>query len=65
MNGRVGEAAGEVWRTLYTNGPQTLEQLKKGLNGRGVLLSLAVGWLAREDKVEILEEKKALRLQLK
>jgi len=65
LNGQVGEAAGEVWRSLHNSGPQTLAQLKKALNSSGELLSLAVGWLAREEKVEILSEKKSFRLRLK
>jgi len=65
LNGQVGETAGEVWRSLHKNGPQTLAQLRKRLNGSGALLSFAVGWLARENKLEILVEKKSFRLQLK
>ncbi len=63
--GQVGETAGEVWRLLSSEGPLTLPQLKKKLNSKDELLSLALGWLAREDKVELLSEKKTLRVQLK
>ena len=62
---QVGEAAGEVWRLLHHGGPQTLAQLKKKLNGNGELLGFAVGWLAREDKLEILKEKRSTVLRLK
>jgi hypothetical protein len=62
---QVGSAAGEVWRVLKQHGPQTLAQLKKHLNGNAELLSFAAGWLARENKLEILPEKKTFRLQLK
>jgi len=65
LNGQVGETAGEVWRSLHNSGPQTLAQLKKGLHSNVALLSLAVGWLAREDKVEILVEKELFRLRLR
>jgi hypothetical protein len=65
LNGQVGETAGEVWRALHKGGPQTLAELKKGVNGTSQLLSFAVGWLAREDKIEIVVEKKSFRLQLK
>ena len=51
---QVGDAAGEVWRLLNQGGLQTLAQLKKKLNGNSELLSFAVGWLASEDKLEIL-----------
>jgi hypothetical protein len=62
---QVGDAAGEVWRLLNQAGPQTLAQLKKKLNGSGELLGFAVGWLAREDKLEILKEKRTIVLRLK
>ncbi len=62
---QVGETAGKVWQVLDGEGPQTLDQLKKKLNGGGEILNFAIGWLAREDKVEITPEKKSLRIQLK
>lgn len=65
VNGQVGETAGKVWHVLSSEGPQTLAQLKKKLNGTSELLNLAVGWLAREDKVEINREKASLQVRLK
>ncbi len=62
---QVGETAGRVWQALSSDGPQTLSQLKKKLNGTGELVSFALGWLAREDKVEIVQEKRSLRVKLK
>lgn len=62
---RVGHTAGKVWSQLSEGGPQTIAQLKKKLNGEGDLVNLAVGWLAREDKVDILPEKKNFRVKLK
>lgn len=62
---QVGETAGQVWQLLSTEGPQTLVQLKKKLNGTSELLDFAIGWLAREDKIEITPDKKTVRIQLK
>jgi len=62
---QVGETAGQVWQLLNQNGPQTLAQLKKKLNGNAELLNFAVGWLAREDKIDLTPEKNSLRIQLK
>ena len=62
---QVGETAGKVWSLLNDQGPQTLAQLKKKLNGNGEVLSFAIGWLAREDKLEFTTEKKTVRIQLK
>lgn len=62
---QVGEIAGKVWELLSSDGPQTLAQLKKKVKGSGEVIGFAIGWLAREDQVEITEEKKTFRVQLK
>jgi len=65
MTPQIGETAGKVWHLLSDEGPQTLAQLKKKLNGTGDVVSLALGWLAREDKVEIQLDKKNYWISLK
>ena len=65
VTGEVGETAGQVWKLLASEGPQSAAQLKKKLTAKGELLSMALGWLAREDKIELLDEKKTLLVQLK
>jgi hypothetical protein len=62
---QVGATAGQVWHILNDFGPQTVPQLKKKLNGSGDLLSFALGWLAREDKIDISLEKKSFKIALK
>ena len=50
----IGHAAGEVWGALSTgNGGVSLAALKKSVDAPADLVLLALGWLAREDKVEI------------
>ena len=61
----VGATAGKVWHVLSSEGPLTMAELKKKVDGQGDLVSLAIGWLAREDKIEIRPEKRTLRVQLK
>lgn len=65
IKAQVGEIAGEVWELLASDGPLTVAQLKKKLNAQGETLSYALGWLAREDKIEFIPEKKTVRVQLK
>jgi hypothetical protein len=65
VNSQVGETAGKVWHALSSAGPQTLAQLRKRLAGSAELLSFALGWLAREDKIEIIPERKSFRVCLK
>lgn len=65
INGKVGEAAGKVWHALSSEGPQTVSQLKTKLNGSSEVVNFALGWLAREDKIEIMQEKKSFKVKLK
>jgi Winged helix-turn-helix domain (DUF2582) len=62
---QVGATAGKVWQTLNESGPLTVTQLKKKLNGTGELVGFALGWLAREDKIDISLEKKSFKVTLK
>ena len=65
MNEHVGVTAGKVWHVLNDLGPQTLAQLKKRLNGSSELVGFALGWLARENKIDISQEKKNYKVALK
>ena len=65
MTELVGDTAGKVWNELNAHGPQTVAQLKKKLNGSGELVNFALGWLAREDKVNLSQEKKNIKVALK
>jgi hypothetical protein len=62
---QVGETAGKIWHLLDDSGVQTLAQIKKKLNGSGELVVFALGWLAREDKVDISQDKKNFKVTLK
>jgi hypothetical protein len=62
---QVGLTAGKVWQELSQGGPQTLTQLKKKVNGQSDLVNFAVGWLAREDKVAIVADKRNFLVQLR
>ncbi len=65
IKNEIGETAGRVWQVLSSDGPQTVAQLKKKLKEAGDLVDFALGWLAREDNIEITREKKDFRVQLK
>jgi hypothetical protein len=49
----IGEAAGTVWHLLYHDGPSTFATLMEITEMPPSLLFMAVGWLAREDKIGI------------
>ncbi|MFV2066054.1 MAG: winged helix-turn-helix domain-containing protein [Pirellulales bacterium] len=67
-NGRVdqiGETAGRVWHCLKDNGRMSLAQLTKRVGAPRDSVMQAVGWLAREDKVEIAEKNRTRIICLK
>ena len=48
----IGQVAGELWGVLSTDGGQTLAAIKKSIDAPPELIFAALGWLAREDKLE-------------
>lgn len=53
---QIGETAGVVWRTLAQKGPLSLSKLAKAVGEPRDTVMQAVGWLAREDKINIEDE---------
>jgi len=54
---QIGDTAGLVWNHLCENGPRTLNQLAKEVDAPRDVIMQAVGWLAREDKLSIEEDR--------
>jgi hypothetical protein len=54
---QIGDTAGLVWHHLNENGPRTLSQLAKEIDAPRDVIMQAIGWLAREDKVSVDEER--------
>ncbi len=61
----IGEMAGKVWRALHENGPLTIAKLVKAVDGPRDVVMQAVGWLAREDKIDIAEERRSRVVSLR
>jgi hypothetical protein len=53
---RIGEAAGVLWSYLATYGPTSLTVLAKGVGVPRDTLLQALGWLARENKIDIADK---------
>lgn len=53
MNEQIGSAAGKVFSHLMASPgkPVSLDTLRKTVGGRTVVFHMAIGWLAREDKL--------------
>ena len=52
MKVNIGHAAGDIWKALKGQGEVNAAQLSKMLNMKSALVYQALGWLARENKIE-------------
>ncbi len=52
MKEQIGKTAGAVWDALQKNDKLALSKLPKVIKEKDSLTYQAVGWLAREDKIE-------------
>jgi hypothetical protein len=48
----IGHVAGEVWQLLTDENNRSLASIKKSIDAPDVLILAAIGWLAREDKLQ-------------
>jgi hypothetical protein len=54
MNEDIGKAAGTIWKFLeQQTEPVTLSALTRNANLSSTFLMMGLGWLAREDKLDI------------
>ena len=65
MEQQIGTIAGAVWQELNGNGGLTLPKLKRKVNCSTPMLDWAIGWLAREGKIEIIRGGRTFVVQLK
>ncbi|MBZ5641337.1 MAG: winged helix-turn-helix domain-containing protein [Acidobacteriia bacterium] len=65
MNEEIGKVAGAIWHALEANGEMTLTKLKKEISAEAPVFDWAIGWLAREDKLNLAREKRTVRACLK
>jgi hypothetical protein len=61
----IGSVAGLVWHTLSEQGDQSLAALKKAVDAPGDLVLAAIGWLAREGKLNFDASNRALKISLR
>lgn len=65
MNEEIGAVAGAIWHALDASGEMSAAKLKKEVLAEGALFDWAIGWLAREDKIELMRDKRSIRIWLK
>lgn len=62
---QIGQAAGEIYGYLESNkGTASLAQLKKKLDLKNNLLEFGLGWLAREDKISVVNKAASVSITL-
>ena len=61
----IGHVAGDVWGLLVNDGSLTLAAIKKAVDAPGDLVLAAIGWLAREDKLEFSTQGRSVKVSLR
>jgi hypothetical protein len=61
----IGHAAGEVWGILSGSEPRTIADIKKLAKSPADVVVAAIGWLAREDKLEFVTNGKTVKIGLR
>jgi hypothetical protein len=62
---QIGETAGLIWQALSQGGRMSFTKLFKEIDAPRDLVLQAVGWLAREDKIEIDEQARGKTIGLR
>ncbi len=63
VNSEVGKLAGTIWRLLENKGSMGLTELRASIVTAPYLIEFALGWLAREGRVEIFEENAEVKIR--
>ena len=62
---QIGFSAGQIYEYLNSNGESSFAKMKKELDLKGNFADLGLGWLARENKVEIEQKGPAVKVSLR
>jgi hypothetical protein len=61
----IGHVAGDVWGLLVRDGAQTIAAIKKSIDAPPDFVLAAIGWLAREDKLEFSTHGRSVKVSLR
>lgn len=64
-NENIGQVAGDVWQLLDQEGGQSLPVIKKAIDAPDDVVTAAIGWLAREDKLTFSKSGRSLTISLR
>jgi hypothetical protein len=65
MNEEIGRIAGEIWHLLKDRDEMSLSGVVMALNTSQSTAYMALGWLAREDKLEFVKKRRGIVVRLK
>ena len=65
MDERIGNIAGQIWKYLIDNGQSSTIKIKSALEISNSMMYLALGWLAREGKLDVVENQNTIKVSLK
>jgi hypothetical protein len=64
MQEEIGPTAGAIWEILHAKGELTLFPLWTQTKAKALVFDWAIGWLARENKIEFMQQKRSIRVRL-
>lgn len=65
MNDKIGTVAGEIWQFLDENGASSITKITTGTGASKNDIQRAIGWLLKEDKLNITQKGRTETLSLK
>ena len=66
MERTIGLSAGQIYSYLAENkGQATFTKMKKDLDLKGNFAELGLGWLAREEKIELAKKGNSINIKLR
>jgi LEA14-like dessication related protein len=65
MQSDIGLVAGDIWKYLIENGDSATIKIRVSLGISNTMLYLALGWLSREDKINIVITDYSYKISLK
>ena len=64
MIDQIGDTAGKIWHCLSSNGTMSISKLVKTMDEPRDRIMQGIGWLARENKIQIVERKRIKTVSL-
>jgi Mn-dependent DtxR family transcriptional regulator len=64
LKSEIGKTSGEIWKFLGKNGKTPLATIAQEMKLKPEITTMAIGWLAREEKVHLSRETKTTYVHL-